>query len=115
MKKIILILLFLCSLAMAGDKPFLITITKDNCNWCDMMKQNVILKSDVKALLETKFVVKIINRNNPELIPKVIKNTRFFPTTYIVSSDKKKLLDELPGFMSAYNLLDYFDLVESKE
>ena len=107
-------MLFILSSAVLFAKPFLITVTKDNCNWCMMMKQNVLLKKDVRALLETKFVVKIINRNNPNLIPAVIKGTNFFPTTYVVSSDKKKLLDELPGYMSANSLLDYFDLIQTE-
>lgn len=114
MKRIILLFILFTGFGFASSKPFLITITKNNCNWCDMMKQNVILKKDVKALLETKFVVKIINRNSPELIPSVIKGTRFFPTTYVVSSDGRKLLDELPGYMDEYRLLDYFDLIETK-
>jgi thioredoxin-related protein len=43
-----------------------------------------------------------------EKIPKVIKKTKLFPTTYIVENGK--LVDELPGYMSAEDLLNYFDI-----
>jgi thioredoxin-related protein len=105
--KVIVVMLLLASTSLLA-KPLMITITIAGCNWCEMMKHNVLLKSSVRAKLDKKFRVVIADKNEKEKIPKVIKKTKLFPTTYIVENGK--LVDELPGYMSAEDLLNYFDI-----
>ena len=105
----IILSLFIISLSFA--KPVLLNVQKEGCGWCARMDREVFQNKSVMRKLSKKFKVVILNRDFDDL-PKVI-NPRFFPTTYVLNESMTKVTDELPGYMSAHQLLDYFDLVEN--
>ena len=107
--KAIILSLFIISLSFA--KPVLLNVQKEGCGWCARMDREVFQNKSAMKKLSKKFKVVILNRDFDDL-PALI-NPRFFPTTYVLNESMTKIIDELPGYMSAHRLLDYFDLVEN--
>jgi len=110
MKKIILVSLFILSMLEAKEKMVLLNIQMHGCGWCAKMQREVFDDPEVMAKLKKRFKVIVLNRD--EDIGKIppFLHPRFFPTTYILTPDMKKVDDELPGYMSAKDLFYYFDM-----
>jgi len=108
MKKIILVSLFILSMLEAKEKMVLLNVQMHGCGWCAKMQKEVFDNPTVMAKLKKKFKVILLNRDEDPLPPFI--HPRFFPTTYVLTPDMKKVDDELPGYMSAKSLLDYFDI-----
>jgi len=102
----IILSLFIISLSFA--KPVLLNIQKSGCGWCEKMNREIFENKDVMKKLKTKFRVIVLNRDFDK-IPSFI-DVRFFPTTFILNENMTKIEDELPGYMGAHQLLDYFDI-----
>lgn len=89
----------------------MLNVQKSGCGWCMKMEREVFDNPSVMKRLRSKFKVIIVNKDfDSEKIPYFIQ-TNFFPTTYVLNDDMSKVLDELPGYMSAHDLLNYFDLL----
>ncbi len=109
MKKIILFFLFTF---IVFAKPILLNIQKSGCGWCSKMDREVFENKKVMAKLQKKFKVLVLNRDfDSEEIPSFL-HPRYYPTTYLLNENMTKIIDELPGYMSAYDLLNYFDLLD---
>jgi len=110
MKKIILVSLFILTMLDAKEKMVLLNIQMHGCGWCAKMQREVFDNPSVMAKLKKRFKVLLVNRDDDiDKIPPFL-HPRYFPTTYILTPDMKKVDDELPGYMGAKELLDYFDL-----
>jgi uncharacterized protein YyaL (SSP411 family) len=110
MKRIILAVLFILSVSQAKEKMVLLNIQMHGCGWCAKMQRDVFDNHEVLAKLKERFKVIVLNRDeNIGKIPSFL-HPRYFPTTYILTPDMKKIDDELPGYMSAKLLFYYFDI-----
>ena len=96
----------------AKEKMVLLNVGMHYCHWCKKMQREVFDNPKVLKKLKTKFRVIMMKKGDAKL-PAGIK-PHFFPTTYVLTSDMKKVDDELPGYMSAKDLLNYFDLLDLK-
>ena len=110
MKKIILGLIFIFSLSQAKDKMVMLNIQMHGCHWCAKMQREVFDNPSVMKKLKKRFKVVVLNRDTDigEIPP--FLHPRYYPTTYILTPDMKKVDDELTGYMGAKELLNYFDL-----
>ena len=112
MKKIIL---FLCFISILWSKPVLLNVQKSGCGWCAKMDREVFQNPSVMKKLKKKFKVILMNKDfDEEDIPSFI-HVRFYPTTYVLDEKMSVVLDELPGYMSAHDILNYFDLLDYKD
>jgi uncharacterized protein YyaL (SSP411 family) len=110
MKTIILAVLFILSVSQAKEKMVLLNIQMHGCGWCAKMQREVFDNPKVLAKLKKRFKVIVLNRDEDVgKIPSFL-HPRYFPTTYILTPDMKKVDDELPGYMSAKQLFYYFDI-----
>ena len=92
-------------------KPILLNIQKSGCGWCAKMDREIFENPLVMNKLKTKFKVIVLNRDfDGDEIPSFV-NVHFFPTTYVLDENKTKVLDEILGYRSAYDILNYFDLL----
>ena len=97
---------------IAFGKPILLNIQKSGCEWCAKMDKEVFENKKVMAKLKKKFKVLVLNKDfDSEEIPNFL-NPRYYPTTYVLNENMTKIIDKLPGYISAYDLLNYFDLLE---
>jgi uncharacterized protein YyaL (SSP411 family) len=110
MKRIILAVLFILSVSQAKEKMVLLNIQMHGCIWCAKMQREVFDNPKVLVKLKKRFKVIVLNRDEDVgKIPSFL-HPRYFPTTYILTPDMKKVDDELPGYMSAKQLFYYFDI-----
>jgi thioredoxin-related protein len=110
LKKAFLFLFLYSSLLFSSEntkygKMLLIYVEMKNCPWCMKMDREVFDNSDNLQRLEKSYFVKRLTKESAE-IPTYIK-PKYFPSTYILSSDGEKIIDELPGYMKAGDYLDY--------
>jgi thioredoxin-related protein len=89
----------------ASQKMILLYVEMENCPWCKKMSSEIFEDSSNFTKLQKLFEIKRVKKGSMD-IPPFIK-TKFYPTTYILSSDNSKLIDELPGYMRAEDYLDY--------
>ena len=103
---------------MAEDLPRLqlYYVEMEHCPWCQRMEEEVFSNPALRAELQKHYTIRKIEKSEGKL-PLGLK-PRFFPTTYILSADGTKLVDELPGYMDPKRYVDYLeDLydIETKE
>ncbi len=115
--KTVLTLLFVLQLTTAlfaqsnTPKLQLLYMQMQHCPWCHKMNREVFENPAIMQKLQSMYIIKKKNRGDRDL-PAFVR-PRFYPTTYILSADGKKLLDELPGYMEPKRFADYLsDLYE---
>ncbi len=102
----LLLLLHLNARSISDEKKLILVYTEmEYCGWCKKMQKETIDEPVSKAELETRYLIAKIKKESGD-IP-LFLHPRFFPTTYILSSDGSKILDELPGYMENRRFLDY--------
>ncbi len=89
------------------DKMIVLFVKAKNCHWCKKMDQetfkNIETLNKIKKLYEIKKVFA-----GDLAIPSFI-HPKYYPTTYILSADSKKLIDELPGYMKTKDIVSYLE------
>ncbi len=108
MKRLILLLfLTLIPILHASAKPRLqlLYLQMYACPWCHRMNAKIFENPLILSKLEKMYKIKKRYKGAPDL-PAFAK-PRYYPTTYILSPDGKKVLDELPGYMEPARFLDY--------
>ena len=117
--KRVILLLFLTTVSLFSavtqkhDKMILLYVEMDNCPWCKKMNREVFDDSSNLNELQKLYEIKKVKKGSSD-IPSFIK-TKYYPTTYILSSDGKKVIDELPGYMKAEDYLDYLKTLDEVE
>jgi thioredoxin-related protein len=77
------------------------------------MDREVFDNSDNLKRLEKLYFVKRLTKESAE-IPTYIQ-PKYYPSTYILSSDGEKIIDELPGYMKAEDYMEYLELLVEVE
>jgi thioredoxin-related protein len=113
--KRLLLLIFLLTISLFAetpikrDKMILLYVEMDYCPWCQRMDKEVFENSKNFDYLQKLYTIKRVKRGGT---PAFVK-AKYYPTTFILSSDGKEIVDELPGYMKAEDYLDYLNtLVE---
>ncbi len=89
------------------DKMIVLFVKTTNCQWCKKMdKESFKNKKSLERITKLYRVKKVIKGD--QLLPSFI-NPKYYPTTYILSSDGKRLIDELPGYMKNRDLVSYLE------
>ncbi len=102
----LLLLLNLHATPIADEKKLiLVFIEMEHCGWCKKMKRETLDKADSKAEIEKRYLIAKIEKESGD-VP-LFLHPRFFPTTYVLSSDGSKILEELPGYMENRRFLEY--------
>jgi len=91
--------------AVNNNKLQLIYMQMNHCPWCHKMNKEIFENPQIHAKLAKMYTIIKKYRGDKDL-PAFIQ-PRFYPTTYILSADGKKLLDELPGYMESADFVDY--------
>jgi len=91
--------------AANGDKLQLLYMQMKHCPWCHKMNEEIFDNPEIVSKLRMMYTIRKKYRGDKEL-PAFVQ-PRFYPTTYILSADGKKLLDELPGYMEPQHFLEY--------
>jgi len=74
------------------------------------MQRDVFDNPEVMAKLKKRFKVLVLNRDSDiSKIPSFL-HPRYYPTTYVLTPDMKRVDEELPGYMSAKELFYFFDI-----
>ena len=113
MNKLIILLLLLAQLLSANEKMILLYVEMDYCPWCKKMDREVFDIEKNLNELQKNYTIKRVKKGNIE-IPSFIK-TKYYPTTYILSSNEDKLIDELPGYMKAEDYIKYLEILVKVE
>ena len=94
------------------DEKFILVYTQmEHCPWCHKMNRETIDNPLYKSQYGTRYILAKITRESGD-IPSFLEPT-YFPTTYILSPDGSKILDELPGYMPSKRYVEYLqDLYE---
>ena len=114
MKRFILLLLLFSTLLFSGEntkygKMVLLYVEMKNCPWCIKMDKEVFDNSANLEKLKKLYCVKRLTKESLE-IPTYIK-PKYYPSTYILSSDGDKVIDELPGYMKAEDYIEYLEIL----
>ncbi len=104
---LIVILLTVTTILHAAPKPRLqlLYVEMEACPWCHRMNAEIFENPKIASKLAAMYEIKKRYKGAPDL-PAFAK-PRYYPTTYILSPDGKKVLDELPGYMEPGRFLDY--------
>lgn len=92
---------------MKYGKMVLLYIEMSNCPWCERMDRELFEDSFNLSEMKKMYIVQRLKKESKAL-PSYIR-PKYYPTTYILSSDGSKIVDELPGYMKAEDFLDYIE------
>jgi len=121
MKIIISFLLIYASLLakplLDDEKLILVYVEMEHCQWCHKMNRETLDNPTYLTQLQKEYhIAKIVKESGD--IP-LFLHPQYYPTTYILSSDGKQILDELPGYMQSTRYLSYlhqlFEVETQKE
>ncbi len=107
-KTISAILLILITVSLFGasqPKLKILYMQMHHCPWCHKMNKEVFENPKITQKLSKMYTIESRFRGDTDLPPFI--QPRFYPTTYVLSTDGKKLVDELPGYMEPDRFLDY--------
>jgi thioredoxin-related protein len=99
--------------AQKENKLLLVELTSKDCHFCDYMKKRVFNSRIVKEAIEKNYVFiryDVLEDRIPDQFTSVMT-----PTYYFVSSDGKKIVDEVPGAMKKVPFAEYLDEVARQE
>ncbi len=89
------------------DKMIVLFVKTKNCQWCKKMDKESFKNRDSLDKITKLYRIKKVIKGD-QLLPSFI-NPKYYPTTYILSSDGKKLIDELPGYMKNRDFVSYLE------
>ena len=115
MKKILISFLFLLlsisTIHAQTSKMQLLYVEMEHCPWCHKMNSEIF--DNPKIYDQLKSMYKITKMKKGAATLPAFLHPRYYPTTYILSEDGQKVIDELPGYMGSARFLDYLkDLYE---
>jgi uncharacterized protein YyaL (SSP411 family) len=122
MKKIILVVGILCSMASAAslqwyddfnsaalkakkeNKALMVMIESEHCRWCKAMKETTLNDSKVKAELRSFVLVKVMreDKESMRLFPEIAG----VPTVFFMTPDRK-ILEQVIGFFEEEDFLPF--------
>jgi len=109
MKHILFTLFLLLNLQatpIPDDKKLIIVYMEmEHCPWCHKMNRETMDNPKYKALYEKEYILAKITKESGD-VP-LFLSPKYYPTTYILSSDGAQVLDELPGYMASERFVDY--------
>ena len=110
--KIWLLSMFILSALLAtnisDEKKLILVYTQmEHCPWCHKMNKETMDNPLFKSRYEKQYILAKITRESGD-IPSFLE-PKYFPTTYILSADGAKVLDELPGYMPSERFVDYLE------
>ncbi len=109
MKSILLTLFLLLNLQatpIPDDKKLIIVYMEmEHCPWCHKMNRETMDNPKYKAIYEKEYILAKITKESGN-VP-LFLSPKYYPTTYILSSDGSEVLDELPGYMASERFVDY--------
>ena len=110
MKRLLFVILFSTQI-VANEKLIMIFATEKGCGWCKRMKMETIdYKPSLKEIQKRYILAKISKQSGN--MPLFLK-PKFYPTTYILSSDGSHVIDTIIGYQSRKNFLNHIsDLYE---
>jgi len=111
-RAIFVILIFL-SILNANDKLILVFTHMKYCSWCKKMKKETIDNKKAQKKIKKHFILTQIQRESGNL-PSFL-NPELFPTTYILSSDGNKILDEIDGYMKKDEFIYHINTIYELE
>ena len=86
-------------------KLILVYVEMEHCGWCKKMAKETIDEPTSKSEINERYLIAKIIKESGD-VP-LFLNPKFYPTTYVLSSDGSKILDVLPGYMENKRFLDY--------
>ncbi len=120
MKKIVISLLALLfsltTLYAKGEKLPLLFVETEGCHWCEKMRSEVFEDPKMFDQLKTMYKIKKIKKGTTAL-PKFI-HPQYYPTTFVLSKDGQKVIEEIPGYMKPQKYLNYLKVayeIENEE
>ena len=87
------------------EKLVIVYVELEHCRWCHKMSKETFDNESKKSQFQEEYLLAKIKKESGD-VP-LFLNPKIFPTTYILSSDGSKILDELPGYMKSARLIDY--------
>jgi thioredoxin-related protein len=101
-----LLLLNIQAKPLADEKKLIIVyIEMQHCPWCHKMNKETMDNPKYKAMFEKEYLLAKITKESGD-VP-LFLSPKYYPTTYILSSDGSQVLDELPGYMTSAHFVDY--------
>jgi thioredoxin-related protein len=86
-------------------KLILLYVEMKHCPWCHKMDRETIDNPIYLKELKKHYILAKISKESGDM-PLFIA-PKYFPTTYILSSDGSEILDELPGYMQSQRFVQY--------
>ena len=117
MKALLFILVLLANISAKNleneKKLILIVVEMELCPWCHEMNKETFDDASSLKKLKEHFLIAKIKRESGD-IPLFLE-PKYFPTTYVLSWDGAKVIDELPGYMKKNSYLDYLETLYEVE
>jgi thioredoxin-related protein len=113
MKRFILLLTLTATLLFSNQKMTLLYLEMEHCGWCKKMDREVFENKLILKELKNLYNIKMMKKGDKD-IPLNL-TSKYYPTTFIISNDGKKIIDELPGYMKADDYLDYLKTLQEVE
>lgn len=114
------------------DKVTLLIFGKNNCVYCDKIKDDIKANSEIKTLLQSHFIPYYVNvsytkihnlsfvdskkeLSTPALMESYVKSPMRPTPTLIFLNPKGESIFELPGYMNADSILKILQYMQSKQ
>ncbi len=81
-----------------NGRPLLVFVTRDQCYYCDKMKDGTLANPAVVASLQASFVPLILDGRRQSPLLKEL-NVRGYPSTFVISPDAV-VLDRIDGYVT---------------
>ena len=110
----IILLLNISAKSLEDEKKLvLVYIEMEFCPWCVKMDRETLDNEAALKKIKEHFLVAKIKKESGNM--PLFLNPQYSPTTYILSPDGSKIIDELPGYMEKKRYLDYLQLLYEVE
>lgn len=118
MRRFIFLLLLLVGTLHTSEntkygKMIIIYIEMNNCPWCERMDRELIDDTYYRRKIDNLYIFQRLKKESKDL-PSFLR-PKYYPTTYILSSDGERIVDELPGYMKADEFIDYVETLHDIE
>ncbi len=102
-----LLLLFQTLYATTPPKMILVFTEMVHCPWCHKMRRETIDEPSALKEIQKYYIITKITRESGD-IP-LFLHPKYYPTTYILSWDGSRIIEELPGYMPKGHFLEYLE------
>lgn len=99
---------------LADEKKLvLVYIEMEFCPWCHKMNLETLENKEALKELKKEYLIAKIEKESGD-VP-LFLHPKYYPTSYILSSDGSKVIDELPGYMPKKRFLSYLKFLYELE